>query len=786
MTKNLAGSSISSDFETSEKLFHLQSAALEAAANPIIITTREGKIIWVNKAFEQLSGFTREEALGQDTRLLKSNLQPPSFYKGMWETILSGQEWRGELINRRKDGTLYHEEMTITPVRNKNGDITHFIGIKLDITDRKITEERICRLAQAIENVSELIAMGDLEGKITFANRAFLKAYGYSEEEILGKTLQNTILSARNRPGIYEEIISGILNKEGWKGECLLCRKDGTDFPVYLSVGQIKDSRGYVIGSIAIAQNIAERIRVEEALRKSETRVRCLVESNLIGVAVSDTHARILDANDAFLRLVGYDREELLSRDIRWDEMTPPEYRESDQRALEQLKTTGIAPPWEKQFIRKDGQRVSVLIGVATLVLAEGDIEWVSFILDIRERKLLEQQLRQSQKMEAIGSLAGGVAHDFNNLLGVIIGYSEILLEGAGGDGNAKILKQAGEIKKAGDRAALLTRQLLAFSRQQVLEPKVLNLNLIVIEIEKMLRRLIGEDIELQTYLDPTVGSVKADQGQIEQVIMNLAVNARDAMPQGGRLVIETSNAELDESYALHHPSCSPGPYVLLAVTDTGIGIDPQIMAQIFEPFFTTKEIGKGTGLGLSTVYGVVNQSGGHIWVYSEPNEGTVFKIYLPRVDEPVRHDAPIEASPQLYQGVETILLAEDDAELRKLTRDLLERAGYTVLEGNNGIHALDLARQFLLPIHLLLSDVVMPGMNGPTLAQNMVAVHPETRLLFMSGHAGGAATQKGVAASRATLLQKPFSRELLLRKVHEAIHLPRESELPVNVHSGQ
>jgi CheY-like chemotaxis protein len=332
----------------------------------------------------------------------------------------------------------------------------------------------------------------------------------------------------------------------------------------------------------------------------------------------------------------------------------------------------------------------------------------------------------------------------------------------------------------------LLTRQLLAFSRQQVLEPKVLNLNLIVIEIEKMLRRLIGEDIELQTYLDPTVGSVKADQGQIEQVIMNLAVNARDAMPQGGRLVIETSNAELDESYALHHPSCSPGPYVLLAVTDTGIGIDPQIMAQIFEPFFTTKEIGKGTGLGLSTVYGVVNQSGGHIWVYSEPNEGTVFKIYLPRVDEPVRHDAPIEASPQLYQGVETILLAEDDAELRKLTRDLLERAGYTVLEGNNGIHALDLARQFLLPIHLLLSDVVMPGMNGPTLAQNMVAVHPETRLLFMSGHAGGAATQKGVAASRATLLQKPFSRELLLRKVHEAIHLPRESELPVNVHSGQ
>jgi two-component system cell cycle sensor histidine kinase/response regulator CckA len=516
-----------------------------------------------------------------------------------------------------------------------------------------------------------------------------------------------------------------------------------------------------------------ERERTIQALRRSEARVRRLVESNIIGIVMGDLAGKLIDANDAFLGLVGYTREDLLAG-LRWDAMTPPEFYESNRRAVEQLRSTGVASPWEKQFFRKDGSRVSVLIGVATLGAVDDGAECVSFILDISERKQLEQQLRQAQKMEAIGQLAGGIAHDFNNLLSVIVGYSEMLLDRAGRDG--KMRNQCEQIKKAGDRAASLTRQLLAFSRQQVLTPRVLNLNTVVVETEKMLRRLIGETIELHSNLDPTLGTVKADPGQIEQIIMNLAVNARDAMPEGGKLVIETSNAELDGRYALQHPPLVAGRYALLAVTDTGIGMDKETQAHIFEPFFTTKEVGKGTGLGLSTVYGVVKQSGGYIWVYSERGHGSVFKIYLPRVDESVQQSrSPSESAPELFLGTETVLLVEDEESVRTLTRSLLEEGGYKVIEASSGAHALELAEAYSGPIHLLLTDVVMPGMNGRVLAQKLIAAMPETRVLYVSGYTGSFASHNELLEAGAVLVQKPFSRTTLLRKLREVLDLQKE-----------
>jgi len=639
--------------------------------------------------------------------------------------------------------------------------------------ERRLASAKTSRLAQAVENVSELIVLADQQGKITFANRAFLQAYLYTEDEILAKTFPGAILSPRNSTSLVEQIMVGILESDGWKGECLHRRKDGTDFPVYLRLAQIKDTEGGLLGTLAIAQDIAERKHAEEALRRSEARVQYLVESNLIGIVIGDLGGKLIDANDAFLRLLGYSRTDLLSGTMRWDRLSPPEHRDSDQGAFEQLRKTGIAPSREKQFLRKDGTRVSVLIGAATFASAEGGVECVSFVLDVSERKHLEQQLQQAQKMEAIGSLTGGIAHDFNNLLAVIIGYSEMMLERVGLDDKMRI--PAEEIRKAGNRAASLTRQLLAFSRQQVIEPRVLHLNPIVVEVEKMLRRLIGEDIELQTSLDPATGPVKADPGQIQQILLNLAVNARDAMPKGGNLIIETGNVELGAAYALHHPPCVAGPYVLLTVSDTGVGMNAETKARIFEPFFTTKEIGKGTGLGLSTVYGAVRQSGGHVWVYSEPGRGTAFKIYLPRVDRAVLQILPSEPSPDNLCGTETVLLVEDDASLRNLARDLLGQAGYTVLVGNSGVHGLKVAQRHPAPIHLLLSDVVMPGLNGPALAQKIAPIHPETRVLYVSGYTGSFAIQTGLVDSGASLLQKPFSRVSLLRKVREVLDLPRK-----------
>jgi len=518
----------------------------------------------------------------------------------------------------------------------------------------------------------------------------------------------------------------------------------------------------------AAARDITERKRVGAALRRSEERVRCLVDSNIIGVSIGDLHGKIIDANDAFLRIVGYTRSEILSGKLRWDTITPPGYRDSDQRAIEQIKITGVAHPWEKEFLRKDGSRVAVLIGIATLVAAEGDIECVAFVVDVSERKKLEQQLRQGQKMEAVGRLSGGIAHDFNNLLMVIIGYGELLVERLGE--NDPLRKNAEEINKAGQRAASLTQQLLAFSRQQVLQPKILDLNSVVADVKKMLGRLISEDIEVTTLLDPNLGRVQADQGQIEQVIVNLAVNARDAMPHGGKLTIETANMEVDDAYAAQHRPMPPGSFIMLSVSDTGIGMDAETQSNIFEPFFTTKERGKGTGLGLATVYGVLKQSDGFIWVDSELGNGTTFKVLLPRVEDRAQAVTQNTSSEGSRKGWETILLVEDEESVRRLILELLHAHGYTVLEAADGIAALNIAQRAHGKIDLLLTDVVMPGMSGTQVAEKITSLHPETKVLYMSGYTDFAVEHHQIPQQGRLLLRKPFTQQSLARKVREAL----------------
>jgi len=428
----------------------------------------------------------------------------------------------------------------------------------------------------------------------------------------------------------------------------------------------------------------------------------------------------------------------------------------------------------EATWKRKDGLLLTVQLSVRAVRNVASEVAYYETIVrDVTEQRRLQAQLMQAQKMEAVGRLAGGVAHDFNNLLTVIISYSDLLLEDLGRDDPKR--EDVAAVRKAAEGAAALTHQLLAFSRQQVLQPKVLDVNATVASTEKLLRRLIGEDIQLVAKLGSGLGSVKADPGQIEQVIMNLAVNARDAMPAGGQLTIETANVEMDEAYVRGHPLAQPGRYVMLAVSDTGTGMDEQTKAHIFEPFFTTKELGKGTGLGLATVYGIVKQSGGFIWLYSEPGHGTSFKIYMPRVDESAERATPAAAAP-LPRGTETILVVEDAPAVRAVTRQVLERQGYTVLEAPNGGAALVLATKHHGPIHLLLTDVVMPGVNGRQLAEQLARPRPDMMVLFTSGYTDDSVVRHGVLESGIAYLQKPFTPDGVARKVREVLDSSRDS----------
>jgi len=515
-------------------------------------------------------------------------------------------------------------------------------------------------------------------------------------------------------------------------------------------------------GHIALA---IERRRSEEALRKNEEMFRLLFSYNPLPTWVIDKETRrFLEVNDAAVQQYGYSLSEFKRMSVL--DLRPEEERARYLEQLNQIPNEGhYHGHWKHR--KKDGKVIQVETISHELEYAGRRVRLV-VTQDISERQLLEQQLRQSQKMEAVGRLAGGVAHDFNNLLMVIKGHTELLVNVL--PPSEHYSRKIEQIDRAADRASALTRQLLAFSRLQVLQPHVMNLNDVVEEMGRLLPRLIGEDIELVIRSSEDLGAIRADASQMEQVIMNLAVNARDAMPAGGRLLIETSNAELDDTYNAVHPIVREGRYVLLAVSDTGTGMNAETQAHIFEPFFTTKPQGKGTGLGLSTVYGVVKQSGGFIWVYSEVGRGTSFKIYLPRVDQPVERIGTAATVSEAPRGTETILLAEDEQDVREVAREFLESGGYTVIEARDGAEALKRVEKYEDAIDLLVTDMVMPGMTGQELSTRLLQSRPEIRVLYMSGYSERAAADSARGDSSMRLLAKPFSRWALLRAVHEIL----------------
>jgi PAS domain S-box-containing protein len=548
----------------------------------------------------------------------------------------------------------------------------------------------------------------------------------------------------------------------------------GEHTPDQLRTAIVRLSLFFFLAMLICWLNAALRAAQEE-LRRSELNFRSLVTNAPYGICRCDSTGKILDANPAFLELLGHtSTDELVGQHIFGLYADNDKWFDLADFLRSSAPFKGLTAEWKRTNNTTTVVRVS---GRSVVNGGEGMV-FELFAEDVTERRALEQQLRQSQKMEAVGRLAGGIAHDFNNLLMVILGYSEFLLERLGAEPHLR--GPAQEISSAAERATSLTRQLLAFSRKQMLAPRIVNLNDVATENIKMLTRMIGEDVDLVLVPSPNLWPVRADAGQIEQVIMNLAVNARDAMPSGGKLTIETSNVTLDEEYARFHGPLRPGDYVLFAISDTGVGMDTDTQSHIFEPFFTTKGP-KGTGLGLSTVYGIIKQSGGYIWVYSEVGRGTTFKIYLPRVAATGEAIAPV-AMPveprKLEPGTETILLVEDEANLRYLARQYLEKQGYKVIEAADGAVAMQIAVAHERAIHLLLTDVIMPGMNGRELAQRISEIRPNVKVLYMSGYTENVIGHNGTLDAGIRLLQKPFNlRDLksIVREVLDATPTPPE-----------
>ena len=630
------------------------------------------------------------------------------------------------------------------------------------------------------ENAADMIAIVDMEGQRIYNSMAYQKILGYSAEELKSSSgLEQIHPDDRDRVKMaaQEARKTGI----GRPLEYRILHKDGTWRFLESTSSVVKNAQGQPEKLIIVNRDISDRRRASEALRLSEASFRSVIENAPYGIYRANAAGQFLRVNPALQKMLGYEtQEELFRANLATDVYRDAGEHKKANELFAGAKGFDVEVEWKRKDDTPLKARCSGRLIQGEESESHGEAYFEVFAEDVTEKRVLEQQLRMAVKMEAVGRLSGGIAHDFNNLLGVIIGYGQVLKRRlkSGDD----LFEYAEEIEKAGQRAASLTRQLLAFSRQQVLAPAILNLNALTSDMAKMIHRLIGEDVELVMKLDSAIGSVKADQGQIEQVVMNLAVNARDAMPEGGKLALETAMVTLDQADTRHHPGSKAGRYVMFSVSDTGMGMSAETQAHIFEPFFTTKEVGKGTGLGLATVYGIVKQSHGYIWVDSEVGRGSSFKVYLPLIEEAVA--APESAAPpsESFRGTETVLVVEDADALRKLTVTLIRQYGYQVLSAANGAEALDLVQQVDQSIDLLLTDVIMPGIGGHALAQRLSALLPGLKVLYMSGHTDSSIGQHGVLEAGISLLHKPFTEEELVRKIREVLDARNRSALPEEI----
>ena len=1011
-----------------EEKIRLQAAALESAANAIVITNAEGSITWVNPAFSYLTGFSANEVIGQNPRIFKSGMHHDRFYQAMWDTLIAGNMWQGELVNRRKDGTTYVEEQTITPVINGAGRVTNFIAIKHDVSERnraeitlRDSEEKFRQLAESVSDVF-YITSPDMS-EMLYVSPAYGQIWGRSTESLYANPGEwSDAILPEERDGVIATFLQ-LASKNSVTSEFRIKRPDGQLRWIQSSGFAVRDSSGEMIRITGTARDITERKEAEKAIAESEEKYRDLVENAIDIIYTHDLKGNYTSVNQAVETITGYTCEEALRTNMA--DILAPEYVETAKKMIAEKLAGKAVTAYELEILAKNGNRVTVDVntriiydngvpvgvqGIARdvtdrkraerdlqfrnlilltqqeatidgilvvgedgkivshnrrfvemfaipsellktgsdapvldfvtdimadpkafkervqylyehtmetgrdeillkngsildrysapmigpdgrsygrvwyfrditeqkaannalresnekfrqladnindvfwirspdlkeiyyvspafeaiwgrpietaytnpgqwadfifpedsgrvkkayaqlmsdadsidleyrIVREDGSVRWVrargfqvrdddgllirlaGIVSDITAQKELEEQFRQAQKMEAIGVLAGGVAHDFNNLLTAINGYSDLTLRRM--DESNPFRRNIEEIKHAGERAASLTEQLLAFSRKKVLQPTVHNLNPLIETLEKMLHRLIRENIELRTILDPDLGNIRADYGQMEQVIVNLVVNARDAMPDGGRLTIDTQSIYLDKDYVSQHMSVSPGPFVKLSVTDTGHGMDEMTQRRVFDPFFTTKNLGQGTGLGLSMVFGIIKQSGGDIVVSSAVGRGTTFKIYLPCVDEDVPESDGVGENVENISGTETILLLEDEAAVRNLASEVLRSHGYVVLEAASGTEALSICKTYAKPIHLVLSDVIMPKMSGPEAIVRIRELHPAIKVLFMSGYTDDAVSEGGNSVSEAGFIEKPFAPDGLALKVREVL----------------
>jgi len=775
----------------------------QSAPEGIAILNPLYHITHVNAEFTRMFGYTLEEARG---RMLGEIIAPPGLdaeIDFIHTAITKGQKISLESKRMRKDGSLVDVSIVGMPVKARGGHVAVY-AIFRDISERKQAEAlqsalyRIARITSSAGDLQDFYAaIHGIVGELMCARNFYIALYDqesnllsfpYFVDEVdptpapkpLGQGLTEYVLRAGEpllaTPEVFDKLV-----QQG-KAECI-----GAPSLDWLGVPLKTGNRAIgvlVVQSYSeevrfgskekeiltfVSQHVATAIehkRHEQALRASESRYRSLVQSAVYGIYRSTLEGRFLDVNPALISMLGYES----AAEVRaLNPQTDIYVRADDRLRLRQeYEQHRCLDNVEVKWKRQDGKAITVRLS-GRAVNQEGDDEVLEIIAeDVTDRRILEDQFRQAQKMEAVGRLAGGVAHDFNNLLMVISGYTYVLLNQLGVADPRR--KKAEAIQEATERAATLTRQLLAFGRKQVLELKVIDLNAVVADISKLLRPLIGEDIEVVVTCDARLARTKADPGQVEQVIMNLAVNARDAMPGGGKLIIETRNTELDENYQRAHASVKPGRYVMLAVSDTGCGMDAETQLRIFEPFFTTKEKGKGTGLGLSTVYGIVKQSGGYVFAYSEPGRGTSFKIYLPQVEEAVAESLPERRTRLGCGGTESILLVEDEESVRELIAEALKTQGYNVLLAGNGQEALALAAPANCHIDLMITDVVMPGMSGRELATRLAQSRPGLRVLFLSGYTEDAIVHHGVLDPGTAFLQKPFSLDALACRVREAL----------------